>query len=130
MNIQTIKNLNKLKNASLIKSEFIILEYSFLILNIIQKLYKEGFIQSFKIKTDLKTNKKVILVNLRYYFNKPIFKRLKIFSSSSQSRALDFQNLSRLNIRKNVLFLSTSQGILTHLECKQRKLGGILFFIC
>jgi ribosomal protein S8 len=130
MNIQTIKNLNKLKNASLIKSEFIILEYSFLILNIIQNLYKEGFIQSFKIKTDLKTNKKVILVNLRYYFNKPIFKRLKIFSSSSQSRALDFQNLSRLNIRKNVLFLSTSQGILTHLECKQRKLGGILFFIC
>ena len=69
MNIQTIKNLNKLKNASLIKSESISLEYSFLILNIIQNLYKEGFIQSFKVKKDLKTEKKFIIVNLRYYFN-------------------------------------------------------------
>jgi ribosomal protein S8 len=49
MNLQTIKNLNKLKNASLIKSESISLEHSFLILNIIKNLYKEGFIQSFKI---------------------------------------------------------------------------------
>ena len=130
MNIQTIKNLNKLKNASLIRRESISLEYSFLILNIIQSLYKEGFIQSFKITTNLKTNKKFILVNLRYYFNKSIFKKLKILSSSSKIKALDFQNLSRLNIKKDVLFLSTSQGILTHLECKHRKLGGILFFIC
>jgi ribosomal protein S8 len=130
MNIQTIKNLNKLKNASLIKSESISLEYSFLILNIIKNLYKEGFIQSFKITKNLKTNKKDILVNLRYYFNKSIFKKLKILSSSSKIKALDFQNLSRLNIKKDVLFLSTSEGVVTHLECKYRKLGGILFFIC
>ena len=131
MNIQTIKSLNKLKNASLIKNESVVLEYSFLVLNIVQRLYKEGFIQSFKIKNlDSKTNKQVILVNLRYYFNKPVFKRLKIFSNVAQNRALDYQNLSRLNIKKNVLFLSTSEGLLTHLECKQRKLGGILFFIC
>ena len=42
----------------------------------------------------------------------------------------DAKKKQAINIRKNVLFLSTSQGILTHLECKQRKLGGILFFIC
>lgn len=130
MNIQTIKNLNKLKNASLIKSESISLEYSFLILNIIQNLYKEGFIQSFRLKQDLKTDKKFIIVNLRYYFNKSIFKKLKILSSSSKIKALNFQNLSRLNIKKDVLFFSTSEGILTHLECKRRKLGGVLFFIC
>jgi ribosomal protein S8 len=130
MNIQTIKNLNKLKNASLIKSESISLGYSFLILNIIQNLYKEGFIQSFKIKKDLVTDKKFILVNLRYYFNKSIFNKLKTISSASKIKALDFENLSRLNIKKDVLFLSTSEGILTHLECKHRNLGGVLFFIC
>ena len=92
MNIQTIKSLNKLKNASLIKNESVVLEYSFLVLNIIQSLYKEGFIQSFKIKNlDSKTNKQVILVNLRYYFNKPVFKRLKIFSNVAQNRALDIK---------------------------------------
>ena len=130
MNIQTIKNLNKLKNASLTKNESVSLEYNFLILNIIQQLYKEGFIQSFKIKRDFIMDKKTILVNLRYYFNKSILNKLKILSSGSKIKALDFKSVSRLNSKKEVIFLSTNQGILTHLECKHHKLGGILFFIC
>ena len=130
MNSQLINILAQLKTASLNRKESIVVDCSRLSLNVIKALYKEGFVQSFKIIYISSTAKPSILVNLRYYFNNPIFKKLKLLSTSSKIKVLDFYNLSRLNIKKDVLFLSTSKGILTLLECKQQKLGGVLFFIC
>jgi len=130
MNSQLINVLAQLKTASLNKKESIIVNFSSLSLFVIKALYKEGFIQSFKIISIPESNRAYILLHLRYYFNNPIFKRLKLLSNSSKIKVLDFYNLSRLNIKKDVLFLSTSKGIFTLTECKQQKLGGVLFFIC
>jgi ribosomal protein S8 len=129
MNTQTINFLNKIKNASLSNNELISVPYNKFIINLLAVLYKEGFIQSFNMYQDVNCQTKVNIV-LRYYYNKSSVKNLKIISSPSKVRYLDYNSLTKLSTKKNVLFLSTSLGILTALDCKKKKIGGILFFIC
>ena len=129
MNTQTINFLNKIKNASLSSNEIISVPYNKFMINLLAVLYKEGFIQSFNVYQDVNCQTKVDIL-LRYYYNKSSVKNLKIISSPSKVRYLDYNSLTKLSIKKNVLFLSTSLGILTALDCKKKKIGGILFFIC
>jgi small subunit ribosomal protein S8 len=133
MNIQTIKFLNKLKNASLFNKEDITVAYSKNILGIVKILYKEGFLQSFKIVAQSNLTSQVrysLVIRLRYFYDKPILKKLKIISSPSRVIYLNFLDISKLAATKNALFFSTSKGILTLLECKKQQIGGALLFIC
>jgi small subunit ribosomal protein S8 len=133
MNIQTIKFLNQLKNASLFNRECIDVIYSKNILSIVRVLYEEGFLQSFKIVTQLNYTSQVrytLVIQLRYFYDKPIFKKLKVISSPARIIYFNFSNICKFSPEKNVLFFSTSKGILTLLECKKQQIGGALLFIC
>ena len=123
MNKTIINTIIKLKNASLIKKEYVLIAYSNLNLKVINFLYKEGFIQSLKQK-----NKK-LFVYLRYSFNKDLFSNLKIISTSTLNYYLSYKDLCKLTNKRFVLVLSTNKGFLTGLECKKHKIGGKLFFI-
>ena len=83
MNINLIKFLSKLKNASISKQEVVSIDYNKLCLGVVKLLYKEGFIQSFSIKKiSFSSNVELkIFITLRYFNNKPIFKNLKIVST-------------------------------------------------
>jgi ribosomal protein S8 len=129
MNTQTINFLNTIKNASLSNNEIVSLPYNKFILNLLVVLYKEGFVQSFKVYQSDSSKRKIDIV-LRYYYNKSSLKSLKIVSSPSRVKYLDYNSLTKISVKKSVLFLSTSLGILTAVECKKKKIGGILFFIC
>lgn len=129
MNTQTINFLNAIKNASVSKNEVVYLNYNKAIFNLLVALYKEGFIQSFTVTKD-NENKKSLNIYLRYYYNKSSLENLELVSTPSKSKYLDYKSLTKISVKKNVLFLSTNLGILTALECKKRKIGGILFFIC
>ena len=133
MNIQSMNFLNRLKGCGAVNNELVVVEFNRLILNISKKLYQEGFIQSYKVFADptAKNNaKQKIEINLRYYFDKPIFKKLKILSKPSQSHYMEYSQLAQISTKRDILFFSTTQGILTHNECKQRRIGGVLFFVC
>lgn len=92
-------------------------------------LYKEGFIQSFKVVTDSKKVKTISVV-LRYYFNKPILSNLKLFSKPSLLKYMKVSDISNISDRKFVCFFSTNKGLLTTLECKKNRVGGKLIFMC
>jgi small subunit ribosomal protein S8 len=124
MNQYIINFLIRLKNASFSKKEYINVQYSEHMLQIIKSLYEEGFIQSFKI-TD-----KTVYVVLRYFFNKPILKNIKLVSTPSRARYLNFKSLTKLSTKKFVLYLSTDKGILTLSQCKKLKVGGVALFYC
>ena len=125
-----IKFLIKLKNASLSRRESVSVDFNRLCLEITELLYKEGFIQSFSIEKKIINNvlKHSITVNLRYFYNKPLLKELKIISTPVQLAYLGVRNLAKLPTTKHRLFLSTSKGFLTDLQCKEKNLGGLLLF--
>jgi small subunit ribosomal protein S8 len=129
MNNNIIRFLIELKNASLSRKETITVEYSRLSNNLVKTLYREGFIQSFQILGG-KENTRKIVVTLRYYFNKPVFNNLKLFSKPSHLRYMKFSDICNISDKKYVCFFSTNKGILTILECKKNKIGGKLLFVC
>jgi small subunit ribosomal protein S8 len=132
MNINLIKLLLQLKNASLAKKEIVEFSCNLLCLELLKLLYNEGFIQSFKIVSkNGSDNEKQFqtTIMLRYSYNKPTLKGLKIISTPSHSKYLTLKDISKIQDRKNILFLSTNRGLLTGVECKKNKIGGTLLFI-
>ena len=133
MNANLIKLILKLKNASASQKELIFNTYNVSSIELLKLLYAEGFIQSFSIQTvnekDSKKNYE-IKVTLRYFYNKPTFKNLKIVSSPSYTKYMGLKDLSKLSNKKRVLVLSTNKGLLTGLECKKQQVGGTLLFVC
>ena len=132
MNIKTIHFLSKLKNSSLIGKESIIVDCNKFILKLLPKLYNEGYILSFRVKNkaSFQNNTREALVSLRYYYNKPIFNRLKIASKPSFQLILSYKNICRIVAKKRFFLFSTNIGLLTLNECKKHRKGGILLFSC
>jgi len=124
MNNGLVKLLLSLKNASMTKNTSVILKCTTLQVNVLQKLYVEGFIQSFSFKNNF------AYVNLRYSFGKSVFRNFKIVSKPSLSYSLSLRELFKLEDKKLVFFISTPKGLLTNVECKTFKIGGKLLFIC
>jgi len=120
-----VKFLVNLKNNSVLKKEKLICYYSSYMLKILGSLYKEGLVQSYRFN---RTSR--IVVFLRYYFNKPIFKKLKFLSLPSDFMFVSLKTLSKLIDRKFTLFLSTTSGISTLKESKKSQVGGEALFYC
>jgi small subunit ribosomal protein S8 len=132
MNTNLIKLLLQLKNASLVKKEVVEFNCNSLCLELLKLLYTEGFIQSFRVLSKNRSdNEKQFqtTIMLRYSYNKPALKTLKIISTPSYSKYLTLKDISKIQDRKNILFLSTNKGLLTGLQCKKNKIGGTLLFI-
>ena len=130
MNNNLIKFLVQLKNASLLRKETTVFVCNFLHLKLLKILYLEGLIQSFCIGKQKKKDSFVIKVTLRYFYNKSILKNLKILSKPSHLKYIKYSDICKISDRKFVFFLSTSKGILTSLECKKKRIGGKLLFMC
>jgi small subunit ribosomal protein S8 len=124
-----INFLVSLKNISVLKKEFLVYKYSKIILNIVEVLYKEGFLQSFNIVHQ--NFFYYIYIYIRYFFNKSILKDLKLLETSSRFSFLSYHSLLKINTNsKNTLFISTTNGIMTLQQCKKNKIGGKPMFYC
>jgi len=124
MNNLIIKFLIQLKNTAAINKEFFIISFNKMILQLLDCLYKEGFIQSFIVINDY------IKIFLRYYFNKNVFKNLKLISIPSHLIFIQYNNLVKISNRYRFILISTSKGIKTFEECKKLHLGGKILFLC
>lgn len=130
MRTSLINLLLKLKNASIAQKETIKIVPNKICEKLLKKLYLEGFIQSFKEIKNPISNKKEILVSLRYFSNKNIFNNLHLISTPSKVKYITYVDLCKINEIKLTLFLSTTRGFITNLECKKYKLGGKVLFAC
>ena len=124
MNNLIIKFLIQLKNTAAINKEFFFIPFNKMILQILECLYKEGFIQSFVVINNY------IKIFLRYYFNKNVFKNLKLISIPSRLIFIQYNNLVKILNRYRFILISTSKGIKTFEECKRLHLGGKILFLC
>merc|ERR1711991_1255240 len=119
------KNVSKIKNASVKGKEFVYLKFDLKYFKILKILYREGFIQGFKIdKKNFQT-----IVYLRFFQFKNVIDRLKFLSIPSHHHFISFRNLSLITNKKTFILLSTNRGLKTLSECKKQKLGGKLLFL-
>ena len=126
MNSTLINFLISIKNASIFKKEQLKIFYNKKFILLSKILYKQGLIQDFYLK---KFNFKFyIIIILKYTDNFSFLKNLKIVSKPSRIIYFSFKDISKIYEKQILYIFSTSLGYLTSLECKQKKIGGLLFF--
>lgn len=130
MNTNLTKLLLALRNSSLSKKESLTVEHSHIREKMVKALYSEGFIQSFKLKLSSSEKLDQIWIKLRYCFDKSQLRDLKTLSRPSHEKYMKLADISNIPDKKFVIFFSTDLGFLTSLECKKKKVGGKLLFIC
>ena len=118
--------LIKIKNSSRIFKNVLYIKKHVKFSNVLYVLYKTGFIQSFSNVLN-----SYYCINIRYFYNKPVLFYLKFFSKPSLSIYLSLLDIYKLPTKKLVFFFSSSKnGIITQFDCKKKKTGGKLLFMC
>ena len=123
----------RIRNASLVCQDKVLVPYNKINKQIIQILFQQGFIRAFKeINTDNNQGIPAFVLTLKYKKNTPVILKLQRLSRPSCRLYIKVQNIPKI-FRENklsVIFLSTSQGILSDREAYRLKLGGeILGFV-
>jgi small subunit ribosomal protein S8 len=125
--------LISLQNA--IKRQYSVLEipYSNSCLEFIKVLYKAGLIKSytFYIKNiEENSTEKIIRIILRYtghWIPKPLFTKITQISKQGKRVYIKGPKLKKILLKKNfssIYILSTSSGIMTHIQAYNLKKGG------
>ncbi len=126
MNSTLINFLISIKNASIFKKEQLKIFYNKKFILLSKTLYKNGLIQDFYLeKQDYNF---YIIITLKYNYNFSNFKMFKLVSKPSRSIFFSFKDISKIYEKQVLYIFSTSLGYLTSLECKHKKIGGLLFF--
>lgn len=131
MNIRTIDFLTQIKNASIHRKELVKSETNYFTTAILQSLYTEGYILSFRLKKKKNFHNETsnAIVSIRYSYGKPLFNDLKITSSPSFKKIVSYNNLCRIVGKKTLFLFTTDAGLLNLTECQRLRRGGMLLFV-
>ena len=125
MNLTVIRNLIKLKNASLHNQNQIYITFNKYTLELIKILYKNGFIKSYTIVKQIK-----ILIILNQLYKTSPTSTLKIISTPTKKVYVTFGDICKIKSIKTLFCFSTTKGLMTIDSCKRHHIGGVLLFIC
>lgn len=117
----------RIKNAYLARRKEVIMPYSNINLAIAKVLVKNGYLS--EIKEDEIDGKRNLRATLRYVRRKPVISDVKIISKPSLRVYVDNKGLAKEN-KKDALtaILSTSSGVMTGKEAREKGVGGELLF--
>ncbi len=121
-----IKFLNAIKNASLLKKEYIYCYYKKTFLKTLKVLYKEGLIKDFSV-VKIKTQIKVVF---KHTYNLNLLNNLQIISKPSYTLFFKYKDICQVSEKYRVLIFLTAFGLLNSIDCKKKKIGGKLLFLC
>ena len=115
--------LTRVRNANRAGHERVEIPGSKLKLEIARILREEGFIRNYRLIDDRKQG--ILRIYLKYGENsEKVITDLKRISKPGRRVNVDTANLPRVYGNLGTAILSTSQGVLTTLQCRKAKVGG------
>ncbi|MDR2007472.1 MAG: 30S ribosomal protein S8 [Alphaproteobacteria bacterium] len=115
--------LSRIRNGFLAKKSEVDVIYSKENLGILNVLKNEGYIGDFN-EIELRKGIKVINVKLKYYKDESVIKELKRVSKPSRRIYKSVADMPLIYNGLGLSVVSTSQGILSSHEAKDRNVGG------
>ena len=114
--------LTRIRNANILQRKTVEIPWTRMNEQIIQLFAKEGFIES------VQKEETTLTVNLKYdkQTRKPCITNLQRISKPGLRLYSNSKDIPQVLGGMGVIILSTSKGILTSREAKQRKIGGEL----
>jgi small subunit ribosomal protein S8 len=126
--------LSKIKNASLVKHEIVIVPYTISNYSILKVLQQENFIEHIQIitKNSIKSrkNQRYIKVYLKYkgQSKKSFITNISRISKPSLRLYVNSKNIPLLFNGLGLIIISTSKGIMTGRDAYKLGIGGELLF--
>lgn len=111
-----------LRNANLRRQRTVSFPYSRFKLNICKKLEGNNFLTECWVDE----NKKIIKVKIKYFNKNSSLHEIKRISKISQRTYLNLSQIKKECVGRRTYLISTSQGLLTHREAIDKKVGGEL----
>ena len=109
--------LTRIRNASAVNHEKVLIPASNLKLRIVNLLMQEGFIRNFKIVKDNRQD--VICVYLKYTAdNAPVITHLERVSKPGRRAYVKAKNIPSVRSGLGVAILSTSRGVMTDAQAR------------
>ncbi|WP_110482856.1 MAG: 30S ribosomal protein S8 [Candidatus Karelsulcia muelleri] len=117
--------LTRIRNGYLSNNMIVEMQYSKIKKDIINILYNQGLISSYKIER-INKEKLVIKVAIKYnkYTGTSVIKCIKRISKPSLRQYCKYKKIPRVINGLGIAILSTSKGIMTDKIARQKKLGG------
>jgi small subunit ribosomal protein S8 len=123
--------LTRIRNSQAVKKRTVIIPYSKIKLEILNILFKKGFIENVeKVKRKNKnsqtgTGKKFIEIEIKYdKKNQPIISEIKRVSRPSRRVYVQAKDIWPFKRKLGLRVLSTPRGIISDMEAKKLKVGG------
>ena len=111
-----------IRNASILKKETVNVPSSSVVMAIAQILKNEEYIEDFKLIEDKKQG--TLRIYLKYNSGKPVINNLKRISKPSLRLYVNRHEIPSVLRGRGFALVSTSQGILTDKEAREKKVGG------
>ena len=115
--------LTRIRNGQMRSLSKINIPFSSFRFKILEVLKKEGYIIDFKIDKD-KTNKKLILVDLKYYEGQPVIREIKRISKPGRRVYSRADSIPRVHSGLGLAIVSTSKGVMSDSDAIKNNLGG------
>ena len=115
-------SLTIIRNAYRAEKEEALIPYSKLLFSLAEILKKEGYIDNMSVMEEGK--KKWIKVYLKYIKGQPAVRGLRRISKPSLRIYAGVKKIPRVLESKGIAILTTSQGLLTDSEAREKKIGG------
>ncbi len=112
----------RIKNGYMARNESVEVIYSRLNEEVLKKLRQLGYIKAFQTKD------RQIQVDLSYIDKNPVLTDVKIYSKPGSRNYVSYKDLKQIIGGLGFSILSTSVGILSNKEAREKQIGGELLF--
>jgi small subunit ribosomal protein S8 len=92
-------------------------------LKILEILKSEGYINNFFIDNN-ENNKKILMVDLKYYEGTPVIKEIKRVSKPGRRVYSRANSIPKIQNGLGMAIISTSRGIMSDSEARKNNIGG------
>tara|TARA_B100000214_G_C23765602_1_gene534263 strand:+ start:227 stop:625 length:399 start_codon:yes stop_codon:yes gene_type:complete len=115
--------LTRIRNGQMRSLNKITIPFSVFRSKILEVLKKEGYIINFVIDKG-EENKKLLLVDLKYYEGQPVIREIKRISKPGRRVYSRATSIPRVHNGLGLAILSTSKGVMSDSEAIKNNLGG------
>ena len=115
--------LTRIRNGQMRSLNKISIPFSVFRSEILEVLKKEGYIINFSIDKG-ENNKKLLLVDLKYYEGQPVIREIKRISKPGRRVYSRATSIPRVHNGLGLAILSTSKGVMSDSEAMKNNLGG------
>lgn len=117
--------ITRIRNASSVGKDMVEILHSSQNMNILKILKDEGYITDY-VEREIRKGVKLIDVELRYHQGESAIRNIKRISKSSRRVYSSIDDLPVVLNGLGILILSTSHGVISDVEARQKNVGGEL----